>query len=189
MEGVAIEQGMMIQNIGLMAQALGLGGFANFAPHPSSWFEALGFRMGSMPASRYLGANRLISSALAVLGRDRPFAYPLGLERAGEVLLKPFCPPYYPSMEAAVHAVIEAKFGAQGIFRGGAARSGWRDPAAASKRHSGAEQASHRRHRGLLRIHLRALRPLPRLLRALPHDHGLPGHSRRRGLLRSLLPA
>lgn len=132
MEGVAIEQGMMVQNIGLMAQAIGLGGFANFAPHPSSWFQALGFRMGSMPASRYLGANRLISSALAVLGRDRPFAYPLGLERNGNVLLKPFCPPYYPSMEAAVHAVVEAKFGPQGIFRGGAARSGWRDPAAAS---------------------------------------------------------
>ncbi len=132
MEGVAIEQGMMIQNIGLMAQALGLGGFANFAPHPSSWFHALGFSMGSMPSSRYLGANRLISSALAVLGRDRPFAYPLGLERGGEVLLKPFCPPYYPSMEAAVHAVVEAKFGPQGIFRGGAARSDWRDPAAAS---------------------------------------------------------
>lgn len=132
MEGVAIEQGMMIQNIGLMAQALGIGGFANFAPHPASWFQALSFRMGSMPASRYLGANPLISAVLALLGRDRPFAYPLGLEQDGEALLKPFCPPYYPSMEAAVHAVVEIKFGPQGIFRGGAARSSWRDAASAS---------------------------------------------------------
>lgn len=132
LEAVAIEQGMMIQNIGLMAQALGLGGFANFAPHPSSWFEALGFRMGSMPASRFLGANRLISAALAALRRDRPFPYPLGLERDGATLLAPFCPPYYPSMEAAVQAVVEAKFGPQGIFRGGAAHSDWRDPTATS---------------------------------------------------------
>ena len=33
-------------------------------------------------------------------------------------------------MKDAVRAVVEAKFGAQGLFRGGAAHSAWRDPAA-----------------------------------------------------------
>jgi len=36
---------MMLQNLGLMAQALGLGGFPNFANHEFAWFQALGFRM------------------------------------------------------------------------------------------------------------------------------------------------
>jgi hypothetical protein len=127
-EACAIEQGMVLQNIALMGQALGLGGYPNFARHEYGWFEALGFRMGGMPASQYLGANRLISTTLRLLGRDRRVPYPLGLERDGEVLLKPYCPPYYPSMEVAVQDFVRRKFGAQGVFRGGARTSGWQDP-------------------------------------------------------------
>jgi hypothetical protein len=127
-EACAIEQGMVLQNVALMSQALGLGGYPNFARHEFGWFQALGFRMGEMPASQYLGANRLISTALRLLGRDQPVPYPLGLERDGEILLEPYCPPYYPSMEDAVHAFVERKFGPQGVFRGGASASGWREP-------------------------------------------------------------
>jgi hypothetical protein len=101
-EACAIEQGMVLQNLALMSQALGLGGYPNFARHEFGWFQALGFRMGEMPASQYLGANRLISTALRLLGRDQQVPYPIGLEREGGVLLEPYCPPYYPSMEAAV---------------------------------------------------------------------------------------
>jgi hypothetical protein len=119
---------MVLQNLALMSQALGLGGYPNFARHEFGWFRALGFRMGEMPASQYLGANRLISTALRLLGRDQPVPYPLGLERGGEILLEPLCPPYYPSMEAAVRQFVERKFGPQGIFRGGASASGWREP-------------------------------------------------------------
>ncbi len=128
-EACAIEQGMVLQNLALMSQALGLGGYPNFARHEFGWFQALGFRMGEMPASQYLGANRLISTALRLLGRDQPVPYPLGLERGGEILLEPFCPPYYPSMEAAVREFVDRKFGPQGVFRGGASASGWREPA------------------------------------------------------------
>lgn len=127
-EACAIEQGMVLQNLALMGQALGLGGYPNFARHEFGWFEALGFRMGEMPASRYLGANRLVSTTLRLLGRDQNVPYPLGLERDGAVLLRPYCPPYYPSMEAAVRAFVERKFGPRGVFRGGAKTSGWRDP-------------------------------------------------------------
>jgi hypothetical protein len=128
-EACAIEQGMVLQNVALMSQALGLGGYPNFARHEFGWFQALGFRMEEMPASQYLGANRLISTALRLLGRDQPVPYPLGLERGGEILLKPFCPPYYPSMEAAVREFVERKFGPQGVFRGGVSASSWREPA------------------------------------------------------------
>jgi len=131
-EACAIEQGMMLQNLALMSQALGLGGFPNFARHEFGWFQALGFRMGEIPASRYLGAGRIVSTALRLLRRDRPVPYPLGLERNGTVLLEPHCPPYYPSMEAAVHAFVERKFGSRGVFRGGATLSSWRDPEGAT---------------------------------------------------------
>lgn len=128
-EFVTIEQGMMLQNLGLMAQALGLGGFPNFANHEFGWFEALGFRMGQMPASRYLGAGWLTALGMRVLKRDPVIPYPLGLERDGQVLLKPFCPPYYASMAEAVRAVVEIKCGAQGVFRNAEQGSVWAKPA------------------------------------------------------------
>lgn len=128
-EFVTIEQGMMLQNLGLMAQALGLGGFPNFANHEFGWFQALGFRLLEMPASRYLGTGPLIGLGMKLLRKDVPVPYPVGLERDGKTLLKPFCPPYYPSMGAAVRAVAEIKFGAEGVFRGHPAGTGWANTA------------------------------------------------------------
>jgi hypothetical protein len=126
-EFVTIEQGMMLQNLGLMAQALGLGGFPNFANHEFAWFQALGFRMEQMPVNRYVGAGWLPSLAMKVLKRNPNIPYPVGLERNGEVLLKPFCPPYYNSMADAVRAVVETKYGALGLFRSEGHGSAWKD--------------------------------------------------------------
>src|SRR6266581_5552119 len=86
-EFVTVEQGMMLQNLGLMCQALGLGGFPNFANHEFSWFQVLDFRMEQMPASRYLGAGKLVSLAMEFLKRDPLIPYPVGLEVGGEILL------------------------------------------------------------------------------------------------------
>ncbi len=124
-EFVTVEQGMMLQNLGLMAQALGLGGFPNFANHEFGWFQPLGFRMAEMPVSRYVGAGPLVSLAMNLLRRNPNIPYPVGLEKDGEVLLKPFCPPYYSSMSEAVRAVAESKFGARGIFREATGNSAW----------------------------------------------------------------
>src|SRR5213076_623501 len=118
-------QGMMLQNLGLMAQALGLGGFPNFANHEFAWFQALGFRMEQMPASRYVGAGWLPALAMRFLKRDPMVPYPVGLERNGEILLKPFCPPYFKTMTEAVRAVVKLKFGANGIFRDTRGHSSW----------------------------------------------------------------
>jgi len=128
-EFVTIEQGMMLQNLGLMAQALGLGGFPNFANHEFGWFRALGFRLEEMPASRYVGASWLPRLAMRVLRRDPLIPYPVGLERDGDVLLKPFCPPYYKSMAEAVRAVVDIKFGKGGVFRSAGHGSAWAKPA------------------------------------------------------------
>ncbi len=125
-EFAAIEQGMMLQNLALACEALGLGGFPYFANHETAWFEALGFRMNKMPASRYLGMGWLPSFALGLLGKDTSVAYPIGLEHDGKPLLKPFCPPAFPSMRAAVEAVVELKFGRNGIFSGDGPITSWR---------------------------------------------------------------
>src|ERR1051326_3559678 len=116
---------MVLQNLGLMAQALGLGGFPNFANHEFGWFQALDFRMQEMPVSRYVGAGPLVSLAMNLLKKNPSIPYPVGLERNSEVLLKPFCPPYFKSMSEAVRAVVEIKFGAQGIFRNANGGSSW----------------------------------------------------------------
>ena len=128
-ELVVVEMGMILQNLALMTQALGLGGFPHWAAHAWSWLEALGFRMRRLPASRYLGMSRPLALVARLLGRDADVPCALGLDGTdGAPLLAPFCPPYHPSMAAAVRAVVELKFGEDGIFRGGARAGAWRHP-------------------------------------------------------------
>ena len=50
-EFCAVELGAILQNLGLIAAALGLGGFPHFAAHPFIWFQALGFRMEPVASS------------------------------------------------------------------------------------------------------------------------------------------
>ena len=139
-EFVTVEQGMMLQNLGLMAQALGLGGFPNFANHDFAWFQALGFRMQEMRASRYLGMGVLPRAILRILGKDAEVPLPLGLERNGETLLRPWTPPYFKSMRDAVEAVVEHKSGKNGVFRGGSACA-WNETAALQSVPSVSEKA------------------------------------------------
>ena len=51
----------------------------------------------------------------------------------GQMILKPYCPPHYTNMEAAVYSVIERKWGKEGLFGTGTKESAWKDPAAISK--------------------------------------------------------
>ncbi len=132
LESMATEHGMVLQNLALMAEALGLGGFPNFARHEYSWFKPAGFRMQSMPASRYAGAPRILASLARWFGKDIVLEYPAGLEHNNQILLKPFCPPYYKSMQDAVRAFVQTKFGEEGTYRGGAQQSAWRDSASCS---------------------------------------------------------
>jgi hypothetical protein len=132
-EFVTVEQGMMLQNLGLMAQTLGLGGFPNFANHDFAWFEALGFTMERMPASKYLGVRGLPAIGMKLLGRDSEVPMPIGLERDGKTVIKCFSPPHFPSMRVAVEAVVQQKFGPKGVFRGSAGPQPWKDPAMVKK--------------------------------------------------------
>jgi hypothetical protein len=130
-EFAAIEQGGMLQNLGLMAQALGLGGFPWFAAHPYAWQRALGFRMVELPFSRTIGAGPAVRLALRALGRDIAVPTAVGLEVNGAPLIKPFCPPYYRTMEDAVLAFVDYKCAeGRGTQHDGGAHTAWQDGAA-----------------------------------------------------------
>lgn len=120
-EFVAIEQGAIHQNLGLMSAALGLGGFPHFAAHPFIWPVALGFRTENVPSHRLMGM-------LPGVPGELPVPTPVGLERDGKVLIRPFCPPYYRDMEEAVLAFVDYKYAAgRGTFRDGGRVTAWRD--------------------------------------------------------------
>lgn len=134
-EFAAIEQGAMLQNLALMTEALGLGGFPHFAAHPYGWFQALEFRMEEIPFSHLIGAGLLKQWLLRAIKRDQPVPTAVGLERNGEVLIRPFCPPYYATMEEAVHAFVRYKYQkGEGTLRDGGAATAWRDGASVQAR-------------------------------------------------------
>ena len=129
-EFVAIEQGGMLQNLALMGEALGLGGFPHFAAHPVAWFEALGFRMQDIPFSRTIGAGPVRKTVIRALGKDLPVPTAIGFERNGEALIKPYCPPYYRDMEEAVLAFLDYKYArGRGTLRDGGSSTSWKDGA------------------------------------------------------------
>jgi hypothetical protein len=128
-ELAAVEQGAIVQNLGLMAQALGIGGFPHFAAHPFGWTQALGFRMQTVKFSRAIAASVAITLALRLTKRDIDLPTAIGLEREGEVIIKPFCPPHYPTMRDAVLAVVDSKFAPGiGTMRDNGDTTAWLDP-------------------------------------------------------------
>lgn len=131
---VTVEIGMVLQNLGLACDALGLGGYPNYAGLGSEWFERLGFRMGELTLGRFLGADAVVRTILRLRNMETPMRFPVGLERAdGQVLLRSYRPPYFRSMRDAVGAVVDRKLGAAGIYREQAqTNSGWRDPTTVS---------------------------------------------------------
>jgi hypothetical protein len=109
-EFMLAEQAFMVHNLSLMEQAMGLGGWTHFATATEvAWFEALGFRMGAQRVSQMINAGPLRRLLLKALNQDQAYPYPLGLTLDGADLIKPYCPPYYRSMEEAVLAYVEFK--------------------------------------------------------------------------------
>ncbi len=127
-ELASVELGAVVQNLGLMSQALGIGGFPHFAGHPFGWTQALGFRMEEPKLSSIIAAGPVTKFAMKLLGKDISIPFAVGLEHNGETLIKPYCSPYYPSMREAVLAFVAAKFaGGKGAFRDGGKNTAWLD--------------------------------------------------------------
>ena len=128
-EATAVEMGGMLHGLGLMTQALGLGGTCNYARNEYRWLEALGFDLLSMPSTRYVGANRLLQAIVRLRGQEFDHPIATGLRVEGEALLAAWCPPNHADMDAAVRAFVDHKFGPDGAWRSAAGSGRWADPA------------------------------------------------------------
>lgn len=127
---VTVELGAVLQNLALMTQALGLGGFTHAAVHPQ-WMTALGFISEDVSAARNCGFGVIKRTLAKLLGKDIGIPTAIGLEREGRTLIKTYCPPrYFRSMEEAVTAWVGRKFSSGGIFRNGGVGTPWKDGAA-----------------------------------------------------------
>jgi hypothetical protein len=132
-EMACAEMGAMLQNLGLAAEVMGLGGFVHYAHTDlgnaeQTWFDVLGFRTEQTPLTRLFGLPLPAALMLRARGQDIPIRTPVGLEIDGEPVLKSYRPPYYPSMRAAVEAVVAHKLGPTGTYRAGTDEGRWRDP-------------------------------------------------------------
>lgn len=129
-EFAALEQGEILQNLALMTQALGLGGFPHFAAHPFIWFQTLGFRIEEIALSKIIGAGPVTRRLMRALKKDVAVPTAVGLERNDVTLIKPYCPPYYRNMEEAVLAFVDYKYAeGAGTMRDGGAATAWLDGA------------------------------------------------------------
>jgi hypothetical protein len=124
-----VELGMILQNLALMTEALGLGGYTHQAAHPE-WLKTLGFDVQQVPFSRVMGLGPLKSALVRLMGKDIGVPTAVGLQKNGTPLLRPFCPPHYRNMEEAVLAYVDYKFGKSGTYRDGGTATGWQHPKA-----------------------------------------------------------
>jgi hypothetical protein len=118
-----IEADLLLQNLMLTADAMGLGAYIHASISPpvllgdpkftGQYGKMLGFDFVT-PPFRLLDLLRW-QVLLPKLANLR--AHPVGLTVGGEHLIKGKCPPYYPSMSAAVDDVMAGKFGPQGIYK------------------------------------------------------------------------
>jgi hypothetical protein len=131
LEICGFEQGLMIQNIALATEALGLGGFPHYAAHRFAWTRSLGCRMRDRSFAQVLHKGFFGTLLMRLLNKNVTIPQAVGLDHDGRTIIKPFAPPYYPTMEAAVRAFVDYKFApGTGFFRDATKPSAWLDPAA-----------------------------------------------------------
>lgn len=131
LEICGFEQGLMVQNLALAAEVLGLGGFPHYAAHRFAWLKAFGFEMHDRTFAQLLHKGPLGTLLMKLLNKNIAIPQAVGLEHDDKAVFKPYTTPYYPTMEAAVRAFVADKFApGTGFFRDPRPTSNaWRDPA------------------------------------------------------------
>jgi len=101
-----IEAELLLQNLILMLQAMGLGGWIHASVSPTKLLPALGFKYVT---PRYRGLDFFRWGTFVTAPRSQPIGLPPHI--------KCMCPPYYKTMADAVQAVVDAKYSAGGAYR------------------------------------------------------------------------
>lgn len=124
----AVELGGMLQNMRLMAQALGLGGFPNYAGTPGVWGGLLGFTQDQVPLYKVMGLSAE-NPAAKIPSMQAMVPVDVRLERGGKKLLNTFTPfNYNGSGYQTAKAFAEFKFGKTGSLKDLKAPSAWKNP-------------------------------------------------------------
>jgi hypothetical protein len=118
-----IEADLLVQNLFLIAEAMGLGAWIHGSISPPVLMGDPKFttQYGPMLGFDFVTPKWKLAD---IIRWQVPFpkyanlrANPVGLRHKGEHLIKGSCPPYYDSMSEAVDAVVSAKFGPKGIYQ------------------------------------------------------------------------
>lgn len=119
-----IEADLLIQNLFLVTEAMGLGAWIHGSISPpvlmgdpkfrDTYGTMLGFDYVS-PAWKFMDLFRWHRFPIRKMRHVRSHA--VGLRHRGEHLIKAKCPPNYETMSEAVDAVIEGKFGPGGVYK------------------------------------------------------------------------
>lgn len=119
-----IEASLLVQNLMLVAEGMGLGAWIHASITPPvlmgdpNYSEKYGRLLGFdfvRPRWKVMDMIRWQTLPLPALRNAR--ANPVGLRHKGEHLIKGLCPPNYDSMDEAVNSLIASKFGAGGIYK------------------------------------------------------------------------
>ena len=119
-----IEADLLLQNLMLVADAMGLGAYIHGSISPpvmlgdpkfvKQYGKMLGFEFAT-PKPKLLDFFRWQVPPLKRFADLR--THPIGLRHQAEYLIQAKCPPYYPTMKAAVEDVMREKFGTGGIYK------------------------------------------------------------------------
>jgi hypothetical protein len=111
------KQAIMLQNMYLARQAMGLGGWIFTSSVGQFVMQLMGF---NFQASEKGPIKPLIPGPrVAAVGLDGVF--------------QSYCPPYYPDMDSACQAIFDAKWGKQGIYKEDGKPVAWKDRQALDK--------------------------------------------------------
>ncbi len=118
-----IEADLLVQNIFLVAEAMGLGAWIHGSISPPVLLGDPKFRKayGKMLDFDFVVPKWKLMDLLRwqiPLPRYANLrANPVGLRHKGEILIKGMCPPYFDNMNEAVDAVVGEKFGPHGLYK------------------------------------------------------------------------
>jgi hypothetical protein len=117
-----IEADLLVQNLMLLAEAMGLGAWIHASISPEVLLGDPKFRDQYGPMLGFEFATPPFK-LLDILRWQVPLpkyaelrSHPIGLKFGDEYLVKAMCPPYYASMGDAVAEVIRLKFGPDGVY-------------------------------------------------------------------------
>jgi hypothetical protein len=117
-----VEADLLLQNLFLVADAMGLGGWMHATISPPVLFgdpkflKTYGPMLGFDVVTPRWRLMDLLRWHVPLPRYSNLRSNPIGLRYKGEHLIKGMSPPYYDTMADAVRAVIEAKFGKDGLY-------------------------------------------------------------------------